>query len=338
MSIPLITLGIIIAIPVFLLRLIIRFISLGSRFFFVRRRTQTPNCLQDPSLGDHKYVMSGNVKLHYVESGDKEKPLILFVHGFPEFWYSWRHQITHFQKDFHVVAIDMRGYSDSDKPSGVESYFLPLLVNDIKVLADHLGYDKFHLVGHDWGGAVSWTFAALHPDRLDSLVTCNIPHPQALHDSWLGGSGWEQKLKSWYILFFQCPIIPELNCLAEDMAFFKRLLYKDAGLEGDEELLEAYKYAFRDFQTWNRSINYYRSFVRNEDKIMTDYGAKLRDIKVPTLAIFGTADTALSVSAARDSAKYVRDYKLELLEGISHWVQQQAPEDVNRLIEDFIKN
>lgn len=327
-------LGVLIGIPVVLLRVVTRFISLGSKIFQTKTRVNAPKCLQDPIFGVHKYVSSGGVKLHYVESGDENKPLMVFVHGFPEFWYSWRFQIKHFQKDYHVVALDMRGYNDSDKPAGVENYSLPILVNDIKVLVESLGSGKFTLVSHDWGGLVAWAFAAKHPDMLLNLVTCNIPHPIALGDA--RKEGWEQVLKSWYVIFFQCPILPELNCMSEDMGFFNKI-FAEADLHKDEDLLEAFKYAFRDFKTWNRTINYYRSLIQNSEKNKAEFGKLYKNIKVRTLVIFGTGDKYLSVAAAKYSAKYVEDLQLELLEGVSHWVQQEAPEKVNALIQKFIQ-
>jgi len=335
MYLLLVFLGFLLAIPAFFLRLVVRFITLGSNFFKVKKRTQRPKCLQDPIYGEHKYAKSGEVSLHYVESGDKDRPLMVFVHGFPEFWYSWRHQIKHFQKDYHVIALDMRGYNDSSKPSGIENYYIPILVNDIKNLVESVGKKTLTLVAHDWGGIVAWSFAALHPNMVENLVVCNIPHPTALNDT--RKTNFEQVLKSWYIIFFQCPVLPELNCMAEDMAFFKRI-FGDAGLDQDIELLEAFKYAFRDYKTWNRTINYYRCVVREEDKFFKHYGSQLNDIKTRTLSIFGTADKALSVNAAKLSSKYARDHKLELIEGISHWVQQEAPDKVNSFIEQFIKN
>jgi len=325
--------GFILAIPAVFIRLAVRFVTLGCGIFYVKKRSVSPRCLLDPKYGDHKFMTVNGVKLHYVESGDTSKPLLLFVHGWPQFWYSWRNQIEHFQKNYHVVAMDMRGYNDSDKPDGIEKYFAKHIVDDIKELVEGLGEKKFTLVGHDWGGAISWMFAALYPDMLDNLVICNLPHPVAFMNQ--RKNGWEQALKSWYIIFFQCPVLPELSMMAEDMAAFNRL-FKD-NPNNDETVKEAYRFAFRDYKTWNRTINIYRCttmkmwsefFKQNKDKFK---------IKVRTLHIFGTADTALSVAAAKDSAAWVDDYRLELLEGVSHWVQEQEPEKVNSLIGEFLE-
>jgi len=308
--------------------LIIRFFKTGFILFKVKPRTTPPKIMLDKDLGNHKFMDVNGVRLHYVESGDKTKPLVLFVHGFPESWFSWRHQIKFFNKNYHVVAFDMRGYGESSKPSGVNNYLLPDLVQDIKELVTNLGKPRFHLVAHDWGAAVGWHFAAKYPEMVQTYSSCNLPHVTALRSA--QKSSWEQMSKSWYILFFQCPILPELNCMAEDMSIFYRL-YKAANLHKDHEVIEAYKYCFRDYTAWNRAINYYRGYLKAGETPGID------DIKVPVIQIFGTADSALSVSAAQNSSKYVRDHTLELLPGVSHWVQQQAPQQVNQLINNFIK-
>eukprot|EP00090_Calanus_glacialis_P006426 TRINITY_DN15009_c0_g1_i1.p1 TRINITY_DN15009_c0_g1~~TRINITY_DN15009_c0_g1_i1.p1 ORF type:complete len:340 (-),score=66.59 TRINITY_DN15009_c0_g1_i1:155-1174(-) len=325
--------GFILAIPAVFIRFTVRFITLGCGIFYVKTRSVPPQCLLDPKYGAHKFMTVNGVKLHYVESGDTSKPLLLFVHGWPQFWYSWRNQIEHFQENYHVVAMDMRGYNDSDKPAGIEKYFPKLIADDIKGLVEGLGEKKFTLVGHDWGGAISWIFAALYPEMLTNLIICNLPHPIALMDQ--RKKGWEQALKSWYIIFFQCPVLPELSMMAEDMASFNRL-FKD-NPNNDEKVKEAYRFAFRDYKTWNSTINIYRCTTM---KMWGDFFKANKDkfkIKVRTLHIFGTADTALSVAAAKDSAAFVEDYRLELLEGVSHWVQEQEPEKVNSLIEKFLE-
>ena len=285
----------------------------------------------------HKYMKVNGIKIHYVEAGEESKPLMVFVHGFPEFWFSWRHQLKHFKKDYRVVAIDNRGYNESEKPEKIENYHIKNLVDDIKVLVEGLGGNKFNLVGHDWGGAICWTFAALYPELLDNLVICNLPHILSLKEQ--SRKGWEQKLKSWYIIFFQCPILPELNALSEDMQFLGGML-ADSGLDKDSEEVQAYKYAFREFRTWTAGMNYYRcALTKASAEFWKDEAIKqkIRSIKVRTLQIYGTGDKYLTLAGAEGSAKYVEDHRLEVLEGVSHWVQQEAPDQVNALIENFMK-
>jgi len=318
-------------VPAVLCRLTFRFFKVGFQLFKVKERTTPPPCLTNPDLGEHKYLTVNGVRLHYVEAGPRDTPLILFLHGFPEFWYSWRHQLKHFQKEYHVVAIDMRGYGDSSKPAGVNNYTMDHLVEDVRALVLALGVQRFHLVAHDWGAAVGWSFAALHPQMLLSYTACNLPHMSSLREQQQGSL--EQMLKSWYILFFQSPLIPELSSMSNDMELIVGAL-KDANLHKDEELVEAFKYAFRDFKTWNRAINFYRGALSPQN---TSFNTLLQKIKVPCMIVFGTGDKYLSVAAARGSAKFCSDFRLELLEGVSHWVQQEQPERVNALIENFVK-
>jgi len=324
--------GFLLAIPAVILRLFFRFISLGSRVFSIKSRSR-PACLSEPDLGVHKYSRTNGIKIHYVESGDSEKPLLLFVHGFPEFWFSWRSQIKHFKQNYRVVAMDTRGYNESDKPVGVDAYVMKNLIDDVKGLVEDLGVTKFTLVGHDWGGAIAWNFAAVYPDMLDNLIICNLPHVKALEDAWR--SSYAQVLKSWYMLFFQCPVLPELFMLMEDLSVFNANM-RDAK-ENDPEVLEAYKYVFGSFTAWNRTINYYRAGITEANiKFSASIASKLSNIKVPTLHIFGAGDKYLTLEAAKASSKYVDNYKLEVLEDVSHWVQQEAGTQVNTIMESFL--
>src|SRR5271166_2812118 len=123
----------------------------------------------------HEFAGVNGVRLHYVTAGTGK--LLLFLHGFPEFWYEWKRQLEEFSRDFRVVAPDMRGYNLSSKPAGVDQYKLDFLLEDVRALVQHLGCDKCILAGHDWGGFVAWTFAGLFPDRVEKLIIINAPHP-----------------------------------------------------------------------------------------------------------------------------------------------------------------
>jgi len=326
--------GFLIGILVFFFTIIIKLVHLVKKNITVKPRPAAPACLLDPELGVHKYLTVNGIKVHYVEAGEADKPLLLFVHGFPEFWFSWRHQIKYFKERYRVVAMDNRGYNKSDKPSGIESYLVNNLVEDVKGLVEGLGVSKFTLVAHDWGGAIAWYFAALYPEMLDNLIICNLPHVLALEEAQKGT--WKQMFKSWYMLFFQCPVLPELFVMMDDINIMEQNM-KDAK-EKDKDVLEAYKHAFQDFTSWNRGINYYRAAATNKGMQFTKgVRAKMKSIEVRTLHIFGTADKYLTVSAAQDSAKYVKNYQLELLDGVSHWVQQEAPQEVNKIMETFLQ-
>uniref|UniRef100_A0A914UI71 AB hydrolase-1 domain-containing protein n=1 Tax=Plectus sambesii TaxID=2011161 RepID=A0A914UI71_9BILA len=174
-------------------------------FFTQKKRERPPKVLDG---WNHDSVKLSDVTLHYVHAGSTDKPLMLMVHGFPEFWYSWRYQIRHFQSKYRVVAVDLRGYNESDKPSGIANYSAARIGQDLQELVIALGYKSCVLLAHDWGGAIAWGVAARYPEIVDRLVICNCPHPKGMQKAIQSDRG--QLLKSWYMFFFQCPILPEL--------------------------------------------------------------------------------------------------------------------------------
>ncbi|MDJ0789755.1 MAG: alpha/beta fold hydrolase, partial [Myxococcota bacterium] len=151
------------------------------------------------------YIITNGINLHYVTQG--EGSLMLMLHGFPEFWYSWRHQIPEFARDYKVVALDLRGYNESDKPKEPEAYKMEELLKDVEGVIRGLGYESCILVGHDWGGAIAWSFAYAYPDLVDKLIVMNLPHPAKFME---GLKTPQQLVKSWYIFLFQLPWLPEL--------------------------------------------------------------------------------------------------------------------------------
>ena len=154
----------------------------------------------------HDCIHTNGINLHYVTQG--EGPLMLMLHGFPEFWYSWRKQIPEFAKDHKVVAIDLRGYNDSDKPDDKEAYVMAEFIADVKGVIEGLGYSQCILVGHDWGGAIAWSFAYAYPNLVQKLIILNLPHPAKFAE---GLRTPQQLLRSFYIFLFQLPIVPELS-------------------------------------------------------------------------------------------------------------------------------
>uniref|UniRef100_A0A674ISU8 Epoxide hydrolase 4 n=1 Tax=Terrapene triunguis TaxID=2587831 RepID=A0A674ISU8_9SAUR len=142
-------------------------------------RENPPACLSDPSLGTHCYVRikDSGLRFHYVAAGERGKPLMLLLHGFPEFWYSWRHQLREFKSEYRVVALDLRGYGETDAPSHQENYKLDCLITDIKDILESLGYNKCMLIGHDWGGMIAWLVAICYPEMVTKLIVVNFPHP-----------------------------------------------------------------------------------------------------------------------------------------------------------------
>jgi pimeloyl-ACP methyl ester carboxylesterase len=223
-----------------------------------------------------------DVRLHYVTKGDENNQTMLFIHGFPEFWYSWRHQIREFAKDYHVIAVDSRGYGDSDKPNGIHNYTVDKLVDDIRELLTALNRQQVVLVGHDWGAIISWTFAAKYPELLDRLVIMNGSHPKHFQD--VMARSWRQFFSSWYKYFFNLPLLPELVLLSNDLSLLEEFMKSaDGHTMCTAEDVEAYKYVFSKYNSLTCPLNYYRAVIRKyRCELPRSY-----HIKVPALVIWG---------------------------------------------------
>ncbi|MEA5504280.1 alpha/beta hydrolase [Halotia wernerae UHCC 0503] len=280
------------------------------------------------SSWNHEYINTNGIKLHYVTQGTGS--LMLMLHGFPEFWYSWRHQIPEFAQYFKVVALDLRGYNDSDKPKEQSAYVMDEFVKDVKGVIEGLGYDKCILVGHDWGGAIAWSFAYAHPEMVERLIILNLPHPAKLTQ---GLYTPQQLLRSWYIFLFQLPWLPELLLQFLDFKAIKTVIQgtavnKNAFTQVD---LDTYKNAAAKPGAMTAMLNYYRNifqaFMSNRDWSI---------LNVPTLMIWGKNDTALGKELTYGTATYVRDLKIKYIHSCGHWVQQEQPELVNQYIRNFL--
>ncbi|KHJ90253.1 hydrolase, alpha/beta domain protein [Oesophagostomum dentatum] len=290
-----------------------------------------PKCLDG---WDERFIQLERVRLHYVQTGEDDKPLLLMLHGFPEFWYSWRFQLRHFADKYRCIAVDQRGYNLSDKPQNVEEYQIDFLINDVKELIERLGYKRIFLMGHDWGAAVAWQFALVYPEFVEKLVILNVPHPNAMMD--LLKTSNEQRLKSWYIFMFQTPKIPEMVVQSRDLHMLDLSFRgKKAGIRNKEnftdEDLEAWKHVFSQEGALTGPINYYRN-IRKRIPLKGDQNI----CKPPTLIVWGDGDPFLMKEGATKSLDYCRDGHLEFIEGASHWVMQDEPQKVNKLVEDFL--
>jgi pimeloyl-ACP methyl ester carboxylesterase len=277
-----------------------------------------------------QFIVSNGVRLHYVTQG--EGPLMVMLHGFPEFWYSWRHQIPEFAHDHKVVALDQRGYNDSDKPTDLSAYRLSQLVEDVRGVILGLGYDRCILVGHDWGGAVAWTFAYTYPELVERLIVLNLPHPAKFA---AGLRTPQQLLRSWYILFFQLPMLPELALQAFDHqligdAIRNMAVDKTAITDAD---LAAYRQAAAKPGALTAMINYYRANIFQPELISRDWGV----LQIPTLLIWGEQDAALGKELTYGTEAYVQDLTVRYIPDSSHWVQQEKPELVNQYIREFLQ-
>ncbi|MCU0537990.1 MAG: alpha/beta hydrolase [Hydrococcus sp. Prado102] len=280
----------------------------------------------------HDFITTNGIKLHYVTQG--EGKLMLMLHGFPEFWYSWRHQLPEFAKDYKVVALDLRGYNESDKPQQLEAYNIKELRQDVAGVIAGLGYEKCILVGHDWGGAIAWNFAYHYPHKVEQLIVLNIPHPAKLME---GLRMPQQLLKSWYIFFFQLPFLPEWSIQSNDYQLIAEALQ---GMAIDKssfskEDIEAYKDAAAKRGALTAMVNYYRNIFQG---LFLDSTKEMEALEIPTLMIWGENDAALSKELTDETEKYVKNLTIKYIPNCSHWVQQEQPQLVNEYMRDFLDN
>ena len=281
----------------------------------------------------HRYANLGDVRLHYVEAG--EGPLVLLLHGFPQFWYEWRYQIPALvEAGFRVVAPDMRGYNLSDKPPGVRAYRVELLARDVERLILACGERTASVVGHDWGAIVAWIAAMRHPGRVERLAILNVPHPARFLDGLLSPG---QLLRSSYMFFFQIPRLPEAVIRAGDFALLRSVFRRDpvrpgAFTAGD---IERYVEAMAQPGALTATLNYYRALLRSPREV----GALLERIEAPVLVIWGERDRFLSRRLAEPPPLWVPNLqRVEYLPDASHWVAEDRPREVNTLLLDFLRS
>lgn len=278
----------------------------------------------------HQYITVNGIKLHYVTKG--EGSLILFLHGFPEFWYSWRHQISEFSQDYQAIALDLRGYNDSEKPLAKKAYTIAELIKDIEAVIKGNGYDRCILVGHDWGGMLAWHFAYAYPQMVEKLIVLNLPHPAKFTQGLR--TNFRQMLRSWYILLFQLPSLPEFLCKVNDYrsiaSVFTELAVDKTAVSPED--IKAYKEAAAKPGALTAMLNYYRSNFR-----LIFQQREWEILQVPTLMIWGENDTALGKDLTYGTQEYVKNFQIHYIPECSHWVQQEQPELVNRYIRDFLE-
>jgi pimeloyl-ACP methyl ester carboxylesterase len=302
--------------------------------------------MNDSGAWEHTRIAVGGIELHCVRAGTG--PLVLLLHGFPECWYSWRHQLGALSPSHRVVAPDLRGYNLSDKPRGLDAYRIDVLVEDVRALIVAHGAGRVAaLVGHDWGGIVAWAFAMTHPDLLDRLVVMNAPHPSAY--ARFVRSHPRQLLRSWYMLLFQLPGLPERLFAARNYRAIERAFVGGAVRPGafSGEDIAAFKRAAAMPGALTGAINYYRAALRRRDPrgllpaVRLPWSRRpalrLPVVRTPTLVVWGDDDFVLD----RGLTEHLDDFVAAPLEVVhiprcGHWVQQEAPAEVNARLAAFL--
>jgi pimeloyl-ACP methyl ester carboxylesterase len=275
------------------------------------------------------YADVGDVRLHYVEAG--EGPLVVLLHGFPEFWFGWRLQIAPLAAaGYRVVAPDTRGINLSSKCDDFEDYGVDLLAADIHGLIGALGAESAFVVGHDWGGSIAWTVAMNHPEVVERLVILNAAHPRKLSQGLHHPS---QLRKSWYFFFFATPGLPEGIVERRDWHFFRHFLSEAQPPYSDAEM-DRYVEAWSQEGAAAGMIDYYRASVRQSQK---EAAAKIRPISASTLVIWGEGDSYLGSDLAEPEHDDVPNLdRVERLANASHWVHHDEADRVNQLLTGFL--
>jgi len=309
---------------------------------------------------------AGGIRLHYAEmrpEGELDSaPLVVLLHGFPEFWWSWRLQMPALAAaGYWVIAPDLRGYNLSDAPKEIDDYRMDLLTADVQQLISHCGRERAIVVGHDWGGAVAWQFAMEYASSVERLIVMNAPHPERMADAFGGTPNFRQIGRSWYMFVFQIPMLPE-RWLATNN--YERVGWVFRGTAAHPEAFPA-----EVMQEYRRAaarnglsgpLNFYRSAVRagvkeSRARLSTQFPAfaqvldgvfgataaaasEFPKIAAPTLLIWGERDTALGKELTEDmDGLFGGPFELMYLPNCGHWVQQEGAEDVNRLMLEFLE-
>ena len=294
--------------------------------------------LERPGGISHRFFDgAGGVRLHCAVAGlpSADRPPVILLHGFPEFWYGWRNQLPALAAaGFHAVAPDLRGYNTSDKPARVADYRLECLAADVVALVRHVAgpRGRAHLVGHDWGGVIAWWVAMHHPEVVDRMVVMNAPQPAAYLREVRRP---RQLLRSWYALFFQFPWLPEAAIRFGRFRMLRDLFRRGPARPGafSEQDIDRYVAAFAEPGALTAAINYYRAAFRSGPARAV---RGVRRIDAPTLLVWGERDRYLVPELTRGLEPWVTNLRVERLPRATHWVQHDEPETINRLLTVFL--
>jgi pimeloyl-ACP methyl ester carboxylesterase len=272
---------------------------------------------------------NGNVCLQAVCAGPEGGVPLLLLHGFPEFWYGWRWQMEALaEAGFRVVVPNQRGYDTSDKPEAISDYAVPHLVSDVLAIADQAGWERFCLAGHDWGAAIAWNVALQSPQRVSRLMILNVPHPAVMLR--YVKTSLSQMLRSWYMLFFQMPWLPEKVLAARNFRLLASSLLRTSRRETfSSDDLGRYRKAWAQPGALRAMINWYRAAARYQPKMADPL------VRVPTKILWGVRDPFLRFRMAEESLQYCQQGELVRFDDCTHWIQHEDPERVNRSMIEF---
>jgi len=300
-------------------------------------RESPPNCLVDPSLGTHLHVKINNCKFHYVENGSRKRTMVLCLHDFTDFWYGWRNQLRELSESFWVVALDLKGFGDSEKPFLARNYKDEVILEELKKFIEVVQEreDKIILIGHGLGGQIAWKFATKYPEMIQKFISISTPHPSV----WLSHikRSWSSVIQNRWLYECRLPFLPELHMVENDLEIFDKRFRKwnsSVDLTNYSNFdKEAYKYTFSRTIDWQGCINYYRNLP---------LGAATESVesKIPIDALFfvGNMDPEVNLELVSRSAKYVDRFALQIIPGAGHCPHQEYPHLVNRHIIKFIKD
>jgi epoxide hydrolase 4 len=276
----------------------------------------------------HGFCETPGARLHFAEAG--AGPLVVLLHGFPEFWYAFRSQIPVLGgAGFHVVAPDLRGYNLSSKPHGIGAYVMTELVEDVAALIRSRGETRACVIGHDWGGGIAWAFGMRHPEMLERLVVMNCPHPAHFAGRL---PTLRQLAKSWYIGFFQLPWLPEFVLSRGGYRLLIESIQNELQVPSAFGPAErsAYMEAYAHDAALTSMLNYYRALRSREG------GVPLEPITAEVLVLWGALDRHLELQLARPAPRWVPNARLEILHEASHWLHHEFPQRVNARLIAFL--
>lgn len=278
-----------------------------------------------------RLVDVGEVRLHVVEHGPRDGEPLVLVHGFPEFWYGWRHQLEPLAAaGFRVIVPDLRGYNRSDAPRPVGAYALHRLAGDVLGLLDALGIERAHLAAHDWGGVLGWWLAATAPERFRRVAILNAPHPAVYRRALRTDAA--QRRRSWYVFFFQLPWLPEWWFRRRDFAVGLRSLMAGSRARLDADEIARYRAAWARPGVLRGMINWYRAALRRRPE-----GRPEEPIRVPLLLVWGERDIFLGPTLAEPSVGRCAAGRLVRSPDTGHWLLREQPARVAGILTEFLR-